>query len=296
MYSDNQGDDCLKNFPIEKSLFDANETPYIASLPELLRTFRNAVGYELKFERASKNAKVELCLSPASDLPFDVIVETQDRAIFPIGDPSVKIYGNLIIERNPSLTPRLDWTNSVKMVSALAGVLTDNYRWRVRLEECEGELATTIPLDNSPRKTAVALREILRIGAAALGGFDAAALYLLDPTTTYLFPRALWGLPKERFLDEPRELRSARAEVEALLGSAVVVNDDYLAEEWNVPEDFASSVCVPVLTDATVLGVVWFYANKKRGVTDRELETLNLIVGRIVDELEKTTAIRQAAV
>ena len=74
------------------------------------------------------------------------------------------------------------------------------------------------------------------------------------------------------------------------LDEVVVVNDAYLAEAWNTPEDFECSVCVPVASETTILGVVWFFANRKRRVGVRELETFNLIVGRLVGELEQESS------
>ena len=49
-------------------------------------------------------------------------------------------------------------------------------------------------------------------------------------------------------------------------------------------------MCVPVASETTILGVVWFFANRKRRVGVRELETFNLIVGRLVGELEQESA------
>ena len=155
----------------------------------------------------------------------------------------------------------------------------------------EGELAA-LAIDVPQKKMSRAqistkLRDVLRSGARALGDFAAAALYTLDDDTTTLKTRAVWGLPDDRYLDPPRPLRGARAEVEALLGSAVTLNDDYLAEEWKAPESFPCSVCVPVASDTTILGVAWFFSDRRRELGTRELETLDLVVCRLVDELEK---------
>lgn len=298
MYSDEQGDDCLKNFPVEKPIFDANEAPYIVCLPEIQRTFKNKVGYNLRFVRSYKEPDAELSFTSETTGSAE-FGSSARRAVFPIGDDSVKIFGNLVLERDPNLTPQLDWEAASELASSLAACLSENYRWRVQLDSCESELAAagvsiapSAPYVRS--KFSVRLRDVLRVGAKALGGFDAAALYLIDESTTVLSPRALWGLPEERFLEEPRPLSTARAEVEALMGNAVVVNEDYLAEAWNVPEDFVCSVCVPIISETTILGVVWFFANKKFAIGERELETLNLISGKIVDELEKEASAQRA--
>ena len=64
MYSNPTGDENLFNFPLTKSAFDPNEIPFVGSLPESLRVFREALGYELRFVRAGSS---ELA-SPRGDL------------------------------------------------------------------------------------------------------------------------------------------------------------------------------------------------------------------------------------
>mgnify|MGYP000884402945 CR=1 FL=1 len=288
MYSKPTGDEGLYNFLATKSAFDPNETPFVGSLPETLRVFRGTVGYDLRFIRACSSE-----ITTLMDEPFGV-----RRAVFKVGDEGVKVYGFLVLERASDVLPQLDWDSACKLASCLASNLGENYRWRLETEICKGALAVAAishiaPSSCTRSSFSLRLRSILRAGASALGEFDAAALYLLDDETTSLSPRALWGLPDERFLEEPRSLRTARAEVEALLGNAVVVNEDCLAEEWNVPEDFVCSICVPVVSDTTILGVIWCFANKKQSVGPRELATLNLVSGRIVDVLEKEALVQR---
>ncbi len=288
MYSNPVGDENMFNFPLVKSAFDPNEIPFLGSVPETLREFREALGYEFRFVRAGS--------SELSTLLDDR--DSTNRAAFPIVAGGSKACGFLVLERVPDALPQLDWDAACRLASSFASNLAENYRWRFEVETCEGELAVAAIKRINPRSCSrssfsIRLRDVLRVGASALGDFDAAALYLLDDATTNLSPRALWGLPDERFLDAPRPLRTARAEVEALLGNAVVVNEDCLAEAWNVPEDFTCSVCVPVMSDTTILGVAWFFANKRRSIGLRELETLNLISGRIVDVLEKEALVQR---
>ena len=287
MYSHPTGDENLFNFPLTKSAFDPNEIPFVGSLPESLRVFREALGYDLRFVRAGSS---ELA-SPRGDV-------AGTRATFPIEIDESKVCGFLVLERSADALPQVDWDAARRLASTLASNLSENYRWRFETEACEGELAAAAikhirPCSCARSSFSIRLRDVLRVGASALGEFDAAALYLLDDATTCLSPRALWGLPDERFLDAPRPLRTARAEVEALLGNAVVVNEDCLAEAWNVPEDFVCSICVPVMSDTTILGVVWFFSNKRKSVGLRELETLNMVSGRIVDVLEKEALVQR---
>ena len=107
------------------------------------------------------------------------------------------------------------------------------------------------------------LQAILRGTVEGLHG-RAAALYLLDDTTSELKLRSHWGLSSLRFLEAARPLRGAVADLEALTGHAVVIEDTRLFTHWNVPEAFASAVCVPVSSPDALLGTLWFFGDQVR--------------------------------
>ncbi len=286
MNPENFSDRSFRDFPVKKKWCDPNDVPFVGSLPETLRVFQKVAGYDLRFFRAGSSEN-------AADEPtFENATETSEKvARIPVGDPNVKIFGALVLRSAPNVEPLVPWTTAVALAETLATTLGENYRWRAELVAREAELAvdatTNVELNDDGARLASRLRDVLKTGAKALGGFDAAALYLLDDETTRLKIRALWGLPTDRFLDPPRPLRGARADVEALLGSAVVLNEAYLAEAWKAPEDFDCSLCVPVASETTILGTIWYFSNQKKEIETRELETLELIAGRIVAELEK---------
>ncbi len=141
-----------------------------------------------------------------------------------------------------SLIPERDVES---LARALAEMITEAHQWQVALRQREAELAANVQLTfHEPKHHGLAqlLEYILRSGAKAIQ-CDAAALYLLDHETSLLKTRSIWGLPEERLIDPPRQLGSALADLEAMLGHAVVLNDEeYLAEHWNSPENFPSSV------------------------------------------------------
>ena len=286
MNPENFSDRSFRYFPVKKKWCDPNDVPFVGSLPETLRVFKQVAGYDLRFFRAGSSE------DDVDGQRFENATETSEKVVrIPVGDPNVKIFGALVLRSAPDVEPLVPQTTAVALAETLATTLGENYRWRAELVAREAELAVVAtPNAESPDESAglaSRLRDVLKTGAKALGGFDAAALYLLDDETTRLKIRALWGLPTDRFLDPPRPLRGARADVEALLGSAVVLNEAYLAEAWKAPEDFDCSLCVPVASETTILGTVWFFSNQKREIETRELETLELIAGRIVAELEK---------
>ncbi len=287
MNPENFSDRSFRDFPVKKKWCDPNDVPFVGSLPETLRVFQKVAGYDLRFFRAGSSEN-----DAFDGETLENATETSEKVVrIPVGDPNVKIFGALVLRSDPGVVPLVPWPTAVALAETLATTLGENYRWRAELVAREAELAVLATpnaesIDESAR-LASRLRDVLKTGAKALGGFDAAALYLLDDETTRLKIRALWGLPTDRFLDPPRPLRGARADVEALLGSAVVLNEAYLAEAWKAPEDFDCSLCVPVASETTILGTAWYFSNKKREIEARELETLELIAGRIVAELEK---------
>ena len=84
------------------------------------------------------------------------------------------------------------------------------------------------------------------------------------------------------------------ADLEALLGHAVVLNDDSLMATWNAPEDFPTAVCVPVSSPTTLLGTLWVFSNEKRDFNDRETNIMEVVAGRLASDLEREMLLRSA--
>ena len=62
---------------------------------------------------------------------------------------------------------------------------------------------------------------------------------------------------------------------------------------WNVPEDFASAVCVPVSTPTTILGTLWIFCKRKRDFNDRQTNTIEVVAGRLASDLEREMLLRE---
>lgn len=175
----------------------------------------------------------------------------------------------------------------------LAEALSDLYQ-RVEVLQTavwqrEAELAMGVPV--SPKRQeeehlAARLELMLRNGAAAIG-CCAAGLYLLDDTTTELKLRACFGFSKERLLEPGRLLAGAFAELEALLGHAVVLEDASLLPHWKIPEPFPAALCLPVSSPTDPLGTIWFFANAIRDFSDQEVHLAEIIAGSIAAELQR---------
>ena len=159
----------------------------------------------------------------------------------------------------------------------------------------EADLAAGVPVaphDHEQQHLAVRLEAALEGGAQAVG-CQAAALYLLDDATTELKLRACWGLPKQRLLALPRPLRGAVADLEALVGHAVVLEDTSLLPQWRVPEPYDSAVCVPVSSPTEPLGTLWMFCDHPRDFSAEQTNLVEIIAGRVASELQREMLLRE---
>ncbi len=79
-----------------------------------------------------------------------------------------------------------------------------------------------------------------------------------------------------------------------MTGHAVVIEDTREFTHWNVPEAFASAVCVPVSSPDTLLGTLWLFADQIRDYGSEETQLLEIIAGRIAVELERRVLVQEA--
>jgi phosphoserine phosphatase RsbU/P len=271
-------------------------TEAIACLPDLLRAFQSATGYSLRYEHGPKPSE------SGSGSVWSIPVEGE----------LARTTGCLVLESpNPEKKPetdeqptrlagpatanvRSDRKSAGSLAGAIADLLGELLQTRHALRHREAELAAGVPVVPHPQEEkhlATRLEAVLRAGAESVG-CDAAGLYLLDETTTYLKLRSSYGLPLDRLSAPPRPLAGAIADLEALLGHAVVLDDTHMMQTWNVPEDFPSAVCVPISTPTALLGTLWVFCNEKRDFNDCETNILELVAGRLASDLEREMLMR----
>ena len=175
------------------------------------------------------------------------------------------------------------------MAGSVCGILQHLHDARHALWQREAELAAGVPVSIRPdeeQHLAERIEGVLRMGAEAIG-CDAAAMYLLDDATSHLKLRAAWGLPPDRLQENARPLRGSLADLEALIGHAVALEDTQLLSHWKVPEDYPSAVCVPIATSSVPLGTLWMFSTEQRAFTDEETTVLEVIAGRLASDLER---------
>ena len=280
----------------------------VACLPELLRAFQAATGWTLRYARlggepgrggrgpyrsptdirtgflgwsGKGGRRKRKRREPADSGSRRPIASDLD---LPSSNPQSPIPGPVAIARD----------SARRLAGSIADLLGELLQTRRALWQREAELAAGVPLvphREEEKHLAARLEAVLRAGAEAVGG-DAVALYLLDEATTELKLRCSWGLPFDRLTAPARPLQGAVADLEALLGHAVVLDDDDVMRMWNVPEDFPAAVCVPVSTPTTLLGTLWVFCNEKRDFNDRETNILEVVAGRLASDLEREMLLR----
>ncbi len=245
------------------------------SLPGILKTFRQATGWSLQYVGPNPTNQPD-------DLQWSAPVSPGDGVAL----------GHLRLEpvTSPKPTrPPVEPASAKALATALGGMLGEMAGTRNLLWKREAELAAGVPLiphADEEQHLAERLEGVLKAGAEAVG-CQAAALYLLDEATTELKLRSSWGLPFDRLAAPARPLRGAIAELEAMLGHVVVLNDPETMPYWKPPEDFPTAVCVPVSTPTVLLGTFWVYANEKCDLDDQQTNILEVVAGRLAADLER---------
>jgi serine phosphatase RsbU (regulator of sigma subunit) len=274
----------------------------IASLPDLLRAFQTATGWNLNYSSAPDKTPssgttwtAPIAAGPAFAQGCLVLepMKGEERGEKTAKSSNQKSdISNLKSQiSNPSSIPL---ASAKKLAGSVAELLSELLETRQSLWHREAELAAGVPLvphRENEKHLAERLEAVLKAGAEAVSG-DAIALYLLDEGTTELKLRCSWGLPFDRLVAPARPLDGALADLEAMLGHAVILNDERIIRAWKMPENFPAAVCIPVSTSTTLLGTLWVYSNEKRDFSDRETNLLEVVAGRLASDLEREMLMR----
>ena len=197
----------------------------------------------------------------------------------------------------PDVSPIERW-RAAQLAEAISDLIARLGTLQSAVWHREAELAIGVPV--SPKRQeeahlAARLEVMLRNGAQAIG-CCAAGLYLLDDATTELKLRACSGLSKDRLLEPARPLAKALAELEALMGHAVVLEDVSRVPHWRAPEPFPAALCLPVASPTDPLGTLWFFADTVREFSDQEVHVAEIIAGSIAAELQREVLLAECLV
>jgi phosphoserine phosphatase RsbU/P len=90
-----------------------------------------------------------------------------------------------------------------------------------------------------------------------------------------------------------RRMKGELADLEALLGHAVVLENTALMPGWKAPEDFASAVCVPVASATMLLGTLWVFGTEVHEFTDQQVHIIEIVAGKLAADLEREMLLRE---
>jgi serine phosphatase RsbU (regulator of sigma subunit) len=263
--------------PAAAPLLAHGDLPQLAAL---CRAFERATGWQLRYQQFGS----ELGEAWSAPVAGQFGQAAGRLALFPTLPP-----GKSQKTAEAPSRPPLELTTARPLALSLASLLAEIQRLRHALWQREAELAAGVPVASRPGEEphlAERMEAVLKGGAEAVG-CPAAALYLLDEATTSLKLRAAFGLPKDKLLAPARPLRGAVADLEALVGHAVVLEDTSLLPHWRCPEDYPAAVCVPVSSPTVPLGTLWVFSDVPRDFAPEETNLIEIVAGRLAADLER---------
>lgn len=270
----------LRIFQEKSSKSPTAQPACVGSLPGVLRAFQRTTGHSLRYVPVGGT-------SESTDTPWSIPVNPDTKT--PPGHLALNPLDPL--SRESQVAP----PQTRELASAIGGMLGELLTAQHALWQREAELAAGVPLASHPdeqQHLAAQLQAVLQAGAQAVG-CHAAALFLLDEATTELKLRSCWGLPADRLTAPARPLADALADLEAMLGHAVVLDDPTLLRHFNAPENFPAAACVPISSSTNILGTLWMFCNEQRDFTDQQTNVIELTAGRLASDLERTTLLRE---
>ena len=233
---------------------------------------------------------------PKSSSQFDPWTAPVYSGVGVAPGPHVVELGDLV---KPDARPRIGKQAAGDLATEIGRLLNEVRTLQKALWEREADLAAGVPViahRDEDEHLATRLHSVLKAGAEAVG-CNSAALYLLDDATSELKMRAAFGLPLQCLLSPARPLRGSLADLEALLGHAVVLDSPEMFNAWAAPDDitYGAAVCVPVSSPTIPLGTLWMFSAQPRDFTDRETNLVEIVAGRLASDLERTMLVQSGA-
>lgn len=253
----------------------------VDQIQTLLEAFAEATGWEIQSIVPSGGAAQAMCEQ--------------------FGWPSAELAARVRLVSNLPLDGLLDESDFFSQTSTsehAAWTLCQSLNELVcRLKQCEdavarqeAELAAGLSMtltDQAPEESLYSAMEEALDRAVIASGSNAAAVYLLDDTTSTLKMRSCIGLSKNNLTKPPRSLRGALADLEALLGNAVLLENVAIAPDWNCPEPFAAGLCVPIGSSTMPQGTLWLWSDQIRDFSSADIEAAKGAADKILADIER---------
>jgi phosphoserine phosphatase RsbU/P len=201
--------------------------------------------------------------------------------------PDAPMDGMLDITEDYNLTSEVAAWRLLTQLDSLVQSLANA---EAMIQRQEAQLASSVGVNIRPDESEVLaskLQETLN-RAVVQTCSDAAAIYLLDENTSELKMRSCLGLPTSALYKPPRQLRGSMADLEALLGNAVLLENTDLAKEWGCPENFSAALCLPIGSPTMPHGTLWLWSEHVRDFTTDDIESAKAAAEKILVDIERT--------
>lgn len=250
-------------------------------LPGLWEAFTEATGWEVRTKRSESgkgahNLALEGLRSALANLDHEMQLVT-----------SPMLDGVLDIDDSAFMSSQVSAGKLLQHIDALVKSLQDAEK---TIQTQEAQLATSIGMSiRAEESEALAERMQESLHRAVMQtASDAAAIYLLDDNTSELKLRSCWGLPMAALTQPARPLRGALADLEALMGNAVLLENTSLAVEWNCPENFSAAMCLPIGGPSSPLGTIWLWSDQVRDFSTLDIEAAKAASDMILADIQRT--------
>lgn len=267
----------------ESSAAPATEAAVGYDLESLMRSFTDATGWIPKPVSGTPHSPV-VDHALAGDETQSVPLRERIRLVS--NQPMDGMLDVDDYDASPQTTEAAAW-KLFEQIDGLVQQLRDSER-AITLQEAQ--LATSLGVSvrkEESENLASRLAETLHRVVSQTGS-DAAAIYLLDDTTSELKMRSCCGLPTNALTKPPRDLRGSLGDLEALMGNAVLLENTALAPEWNCPEEFAAAMCLPIGTPTMPQGTIWLWSEHVRDFCSSDIDAGKAAVDKILVDIERS--------
>jgi sigma-B regulation protein RsbU (phosphoserine phosphatase) len=251
-------------------------------LNNLLKAFAQATGWRIQASGQSGPREQQ----PAGRI--SAMVEPQSLASARMRlVPDAPMDGMLDISDSSFLSAQQDAECLLTQIQMLVQALAEA---EATIERQEAQLAASMGVSlrcDESEALAGKLQETLH-RATMQTASDASALYLLDESTSELKMRSCWGLHTSALSKPARPLRGSLADLEALMGNAVLLENTMLAQQWNCPEDFQAALCVPIGSPSTPHGTLWLWSHHVRDFSFSDIEAAKAAADKILVDIERS--------
>lgn len=186
-----------------------------------------------------------------------------------------------------------------RLALAIGDLIAEMQVMRVHLWLLEMEAAANVPVleQRHTRRNemfAGRFRRLMEYARTALG-FDAIGIYFFDGKNQVFKLRMSVGLPLDALTHSIRTLENAQADFRAYHSNHLIIQDASSYDvNFLIPEPFASGLCMPLRTEDSNFGTVWFFSNQDY-FSEKTIHQAELLTEHFALSIERESFLRRHA-